>query len=296
MNSANLHRKSLKIINGNLLKIGLDIGGSLTKLSVILHKESASDIIRNKFLKDYGFFEEIDLEENFLYIKNFPTSKFNSDTINFLKQMKSQGHLNYIYATGGGAYKFYDVIEKEFGIKLEKNDELLSLVKGYLFMNYFQTCYELTGSGEQYRILPPEDLEFPHLSINVGSGVSILKVTGIDQIQRVGGTLMGGGTLIGLSKLLINQDNYNDIMNLAKKGDNNNLDLLVKDIYGTKTFTLPLEGDVIASSFGKIHHLLQSNEKDKIKKEDIAKSLLVMICYHIAQLAFLFCKQYNIKR
>ena len=119
MNSVNIQRKSLKIINSNLLKIGLDIGGSLTKLSVALHKNSVTDMMRTKLLNDYGFFEEIDVEENFLYIKNFQTNKFNSDTMNFLKQMNSQEHLNEIYATGGGAYKFYEIIEKELGIKLE---------------------------------------------------------------------------------------------------------------------------------------------------------------------------------
>lgn len=296
MNSVNCLNKSLKIINHNILKIGLDIGGSLTKLSVALNKKEANDITRKKFLDEYGFFEEIELEENFLYIKNFQTNKFNSETLNFLHSMKSQGYLNNIYATGGGAYKFYELIEKEFGIKLEKHDELISLVKGYFMMSYYQTFYELTGNGAEYKILGSDDIEYPHLSVNVGSGVSILKVCGLNQIERVGGTLMGGGTLIGLSKLLINQDNYNDIMKLAKMGDNQNLDLLVRDIYGSKTSSLFLEGDIIASSFGKIHQLIQSNERDKIKKEDIAKSLLVMICYHIAQLAFLLCKQYNIKK
>jgi type II pantothenate kinase len=104
------------------------------------------------------------------------------------------------------------------------------------------------------------------------------------------------GTLIGLSKLLINVDNYNDIMKLAEEGDNFNLDLLVKDIYSTSKSTTPLESDVIASSFGKIHHYIQTNQKDKIRKEDIAKSLLVMICYHIAQLAVLVAEPHNVKR
>jgi pantothenate kinase len=107
---------------------------------------------------------------------------------------------------------------------------------------------------------------------------------------------MGGGTLIGLSKLLINVDNYNDIMRLAKQGDNRNVDLIVKDIYGTNANNLGLDDDVIASSMGKIHELLQNKKRDDIKKEDIAKSLLSMVCFHIGQLAYLMSKRYETKK
>lgn len=233
-----------------------------------------------------------------------------------MNEIYSLSNLSAIYATGGGAYKFFDFIYKEFGIKMEKNDELMSLVKGYLMMNNYKTFYEMTKeeptNGElkrhisdsdpskictKYSLVSPDDLEFPHIAVNVGSGVSVLQVNSINDVKRVTGTLMGGGTLIGLSKLLINVDNYNDIMKLAEKGDNRNLDLLVKDIYGSKnTATLGLEQDVIASSFGKIHQFIQRGEREKVSKEDIAKSLLVMICYHIAQLAYLTCKQNNVKK
>jgi len=85
-------------------------------------------------------------------------------------------------------------------------------------------------------------------------------------------------------------------MKLAEKGDNFNVDLLVKDIYTASKSNMSLESDVIASSFGKIHQYIQTNQKDKIKKEDIAKSLLVMICYHIAQLAVLVAQSHNVKK
>jgi pantothenate kinase len=107
---------------------------------------------------------------------------------------------------------------------------------------------------------------------------------------------MGGGTLIGLCKLLINVDNYNDIMKLAKAGDNRNIDLIVKDIYGGNTNSFGLEDNIIASSFGKINEMIQNKKRESIKKEDIAKSLLSMVCFHIGQLAYLMSKQYNITK
>jgi type II pantothenate kinase len=163
-------------------------------------------------------------------------------------------------------------------------------------MNKYKSFYHITGEGGKYETVDEEDLVYPHIAVNIGSGVSVLRVDGLNEVKRISGTLMGGGTLVGLSKLLINVDNYNDIMKLAKMGDNSHTDLLVKDIYGSKASSLGLDGDIIASSFGKIHQMIQANERDKIKKEDIAKSLLVMICYHIAQLGFLVCKQHDIKK
>lgn len=86
-------------------------------------------------------------------------------------------------------------------------------------------------------------------------------------------------------------------MKLAKQGDNKHVDLLVKDIYGGHTPpNLGLNEDVIAASFGKINEMLHMGKIDEIKKEDIIKGLLVMICYHIAQLAYLSAKQGNIKK
>jgi hypothetical protein len=62
-----------------------------------------------------------------------------------------------ICATGGGAYKFYNIILQELEIKLDKHDELLSLVRGYIAMNYYTSSYEHLGDGV-VNYLPPEDL------------------------------------------------------------------------------------------------------------------------------------------
>lgn len=43
---------------------------------------------------------------------------------------------------------------------------------------------------------------FPYLLVNIGSGVSILKVESEEEFERVGGTATGGGTFWGLGSLL----------------------------------------------------------------------------------------------
>ncbi len=47
-----------------------------------------------------------------------------------------------IHATGGGAYKYSKIIVEELNINIDKHDELLSLVSGYILMNKYQTFYE----------------------------------------------------------------------------------------------------------------------------------------------------------
>jgi pantothenate kinase len=80
---------------------------------------------------------------------------------------------------------------------------------------------------------------FPYLVVNIGSGVSILKVTGPGKAERVSGTSLGGGTYWGLCRLLTSCETYEQVLDYAEHGDANNVDMLVKDIYGGEcTFVL----------------------------------------------------------
>ena len=76
----------------------------------------------------------------------------------------------------------------------------------------------------------------------------MLAVRGHGDYARVSGTSLGGGTFLGLSCLLTqvqNPHNYNGLLkntfqcatfeealDLAARGDNKNVDKLVRDIYG----------------------------------------------------------------
>lgn len=141
---------------------------------------------------------------------------------------------------------------------------MLSLVNGYIFMNNYETFYSFSKEEKEV-ILKPEELSYPHIAVNIGSGVSILLVKSNNDIQRVSGTNIGGGTLIGLSKLLVDVDNYDTIMEMASKGDNKQLDLIIKDIYGEGVKPHNLDEDILASSFGKLAGDSFDNIKDKVK-------------------------------
>jgi type II pantothenate kinase len=73
---------------------------------------------------------------------------------------------------------------------------------------------------------------FPYLVVNIGSGVSILKVSSSDKFERVSGSSVGGGTYWGLCRLLTRCSNYAEVLEFAESGDTTNVDMLVRDIYG----------------------------------------------------------------
>ena len=137
---------------------------------------------------------------------------------------------------------------------------------------------------------------FPYLLVNIGSGVSILKVTGENQFQRVSGTSCGGGTLWGLLSLLTPANTYDEMLELSETGDNRNVDMLVGDIYGDNYSKIGLKASTIASSFGKVFKSKHKGEQKDFSPNDIAKSLLYMVSNTIAQIAYLNAKIHGVER
>jgi pantothenate kinase len=79
---------------------------------------------------------------------------------------------------------------------------------------------------------PSSPLEYPFMLVNIGSGVSILKISGEGQFERISGTSLGGGTLCGLLAMLTGAQTYDEMLDLSKRGNNLGVDLSVGDIYG----------------------------------------------------------------
>lgn len=71
---------------------------------------------------------------------------------------------------------------------------------------------------------------------------------------------------------------------MAQQGNNANVDMLVKDIYGDKSPISELAGDILASSFAKIasdHSNSGVSMRDRYKNEDVLNSLVTMISINI---------------
>jgi len=209
--------------------------------------------------------------------------------------------IKHINATGGGAFKFSSLLKKRFGFEVNKLDEMESLIKGlnFLLLNVpnesFRFTKEKRREYESFQEGTKNDV-FPYLLVNIGSGVSILRVDGVGKYERVSGSSIGGGTFWGLCKLLTGCSSFEEILALTKTGDNKPVDMLVGDIYGRDYEKVGLPSDVIASSFGKLIMNKKGEEQIEPKGADLAKSLLFMICNNIGQIAFLNALRFNLKR
>jgi len=136
--------------------------------------------------------------------------------------------------------------------------------------------------------------QLPCLLVNIGSGVSIIKVDEDGAFERVSGTSLGGGTLWGLLSLLTPATSFDEMLAFSERGDNSTVDMLVGDIYGQDYSKLGLKSTMIASSFGKVFK--KGGEKGKFSAEDISKSLLYAVSNNIGQIAYMNAEKYNLDR
>ncbi|PKI59131.1 hypothetical protein CRG98_020497 [Punica granatum] len=201
-----------------------------------------------------------------------------------------------IKATGGGAYKFTDLFRERLGVSLDKEDEMDCLVAGanFLLKAIRHEAFTHMEGQKEFVQIDPNDL-FPYLLVNIGSGVSMIKVDGDGKFERVSGTNVGGGTYWGLGRLLTKCKSFDELLELSQRGDNRTIDMLVGDIYGGMDYSkIGLSASTIASSFGKT--ISENKELKDYRPEDISLSLLRMISYNIGQISYLNALRFGLKR
>jgi type II pantothenate kinase len=169
-----------------------------------------------------------------------------------------------VMATGGGAYKYYDRIRGALGVDVTREDEMECLIMG---LDFFITeipreVFTYSETEPMHFIAPHPEGIYPYMLVNIGSGVSMLKVSGPRDFARVGGTHLGGGTLWGLLALLTGARTFDEMLDLASRGDNARVDMLVGDIYGTDYGKIGLKSTTIASSFGKVFRMKRQAESE----------------------------------
>ncbi|CCH45407.1 Pantothenate kinase 1 [Wickerhamomyces ciferrii] len=209
----------------------------------------------------------------------------------------------HIMATGGGSFKFYDRLRDELNVQVSKEDEMECLIVGldFLITEIPDEVFLYTEQNPMQFVNHTKKDIYPYLLVNIGSGVSMVKVTGPnhDDFIRVGGSSLGGGTLWGLLSLITNANSYDEMLSSAAQGDNTSVDMLVGDIYGTEYNKIGLKSSAIASSFGKVfkkkHSKSTKTNKSTFKNEDISRSLLYAISNNIGQIAYLQAKIHDIQ-
>ncbi|EMP25953.1 Pantothenate kinase 4 [Chelonia mydas] len=247
----------------------IDIGGSLTKLayySTVQHKvarvrsfDHSGKDIEHESPYEITVQEEITARLHFIKFEN----TYIETCLDFIKDHLVNTETKVLKATGGGAYKFKDLIEKKLGLKVDKEDVMTCLIKGcnFVLKNIPHEVFAYQkDSDTEFRFQTNHPNIFPYLLVNIGSGVSIVK-------------------------------KFDELLQLASKGQHTNVDMLVKDVYGGAYQTLGLSGNLIASSFGK-----SATADKEFSKDDMAKSLLHMISNDIGQLACLYAKLHNLHK
>ncbi len=106
--------------------------------------------------------------------------------------------------------------------------------------------------------------------VSMGTGTSLVQCDG-PRIEHIGGIGIGGGTLQGLSRILLKTDDIKQVSTLAMQGDISNINLLIGDISAQPLPGLPM--DATASLFG--------NAKSNASREDIALGLVCLVLQSI---------------
>lgn len=115
----------------------------------------------------------------------------------------------------------------------------------------------------------------PYLLVSVGTGTSALRI-GDGKITRVGGTALGGGTIVGLGAGLLGTGDFDRLARMARQGDRRSVDLLVSDVYRGDGAP-PLPGDLNASSFAKL-----ARKDVRPRPEDVAHAIMGLVGENVA--------------
>jgi len=120
--------------------------------------------------------------------------------------------------------------------------------------------------------------------ISMGTGTAFVRA-GAEGICHIGGSGVGGGTVLGLCSKLCGVRSFDSIVELAHNGDLGKVDLNIADISASDIPTLSKE--VTASNFGKM--------ADGASPKDLARGVLNMVFQTIGMMAVFACRNDNIK-
>ena len=167
-----------------------------------------------------------------------------------------------IFITGAGSSKIKNDI---FGIPTSRVNEIEAIGIGGMYLSKLENI----------------------IIANVGTGTVIIEAGKGDRgIVHFGGSGVGGGTILGLGKKLLQKSEFTDIMELAKTGALNHVDLLLGDI--TDTSISFLNPESTASNFGKM--------LDTASPADIALAIINMVYQVIGVLSVFAARARDTKR
>ena len=166
-----------------------------------------------------------------------------------------------VYMTGVGS----SYIRKNlYGLSCERVEEFNSIGKGGLY---------LSGLSEA-------------LVVSMGTGTAMVHAKADGTMNYLGGTGVGGGTLMGLSKLMLGADCMEHIVEFAEEGNLDNIDLKIKDMTASDSLSA-LSRELTAANFG--------NVSDLAEKGDIARGILNLVFETVGMISIFAARSVGVK-
>ena len=189
-----------------------------------------------------------------------------------------------ITATYGAFGKFTD----ENNLRIEEIKKVMMTGVGSSYVKkdlYGLNCerveeFQAIGSGGLYLSGLSEALV-----VSMGTGTAMVHAVRGGNMNYIGGTGVGGGTLMGLSKLLAGAESIDHITELAQLGDLANVDLRIKDI--TAGSLGDLMSDMTAANFG--------NVSDIATKHDMALGIMNMVFETVCMVSVFASRSVGVK-
>jgi len=270
---------------------GMDIGGTLAKAAQLL-APGEGHISPSTFGKSGTFHKELSFQ---LKVKDITHDvHFLSGATYYLEMvlkslqkvpspMASIPMSRRIVTAGGGAHRLAQLFMDSLTVEVVPFKEMESLVSGLTFLHEHKPdkeVFKIQPDGTQEFVDWPEPM-YPCIVVNIGSGVSVLKLDASEDGQvpyftRLGGTATGGAAFLGLVRMMTSAKTYPDCLALAQKGDATKVNKLVSDIYGQDGCSnLGLAPGLTAAHFAKI--TMMDFDHPKYREEDIAAAVLTMV-------------------
>lgn len=147
---------------------------------------------------------------------------------------------------------------------------------------------EIEAIGRGGQALAGGERDDSLLVVSAGSGTAMVAAQG-SQYMHVTGTAVGGGTLVGLSRLLLHTTDPGEIDALAQAGDPNGADLSLRDVVNGQIGHLPPEATAV--NFGRL-----ARRDLTPRREDLAAALVTLVGQVIAIVAINAARAQRIER
>lgn len=122
------------------------------------------------------------------------------------------------------------------------------------------------------------------LIVSMGTGTAFVRA-GKGGIRHIGGSGVGGGTVLGLCEKLCGATSFKTVVELAEGGQLDRVDLNICDI--SKGVISTLTPDTTASNFGKM--------EDSVAPQDLTLGVLNMVFQTIGMMAVFACRNDEVK-